>query len=173
MITRKTKSIGVVAILFFLGSAAAFSFAAYEIYQLGTSLEEEVNLVANNEALRRQATESNQLVEQTEAERNQLANFILTEDETINFLAEIERVAFERGVRLQTTSLNLVERSGTDFDSLEASFSFSGSDRQVREIVSMFETIPYENVITTMELSFNQGQVSGTLELILSIASYD
>lgn len=174
MITSTTKKVGVTSILVLVLGAGALSWSFYQVELRGAQLEEEVRLAANNEALKRRAFESAQIVEATVNDREELNSFVLTEDESIGFLAEIETAAQEQGISFKTNRLDLVSKEGETFSKLTATFGFAGEKAVVFRLIDLFESLPYESVVTELNYKENEeGQLGGSISIEMNIATYD
>ena len=173
MITRGTKSVGLFSILYFAGACVLLTVAILEVRRLGQELEEQVRLVANSEAIKQQAAESQQLLRETENERQDLNEHILTEDNMVNFLAEIEAVAKQQGVGLATKALDLKEIDDQNFDTLTASFGFAGEQEAAFRLIRIFENLPYESSVTRLTYGTQDGRIEGEISIDVSIVSYD
>ena len=173
MITRTTKTVGIFSVLYFAGACALVAFATMETGRLGEQLVSEVRLVANAKAIEEQAAQGKALIAETEGVREQLLEHVLTVDETINFLAEVESAAARQGVTLATQSLTEGTVENSNFDTLVASFSFAGERDAAFRLIRILENLPYES--TLMSLGYNEadGVIEGEVTLALSIAPYD
>ena len=155
--THKAKIILIFAVVYMLVSVAAFSLVTFEVDRVGGKLEERVTVVANRYAEEKKFSELNQLIEDTANDRDELGLYILSEKDTISFLAEVEKIGVEQGVVLETNSLNKIENKDK-VDELEVSFSVAGDESLVMRMLDILESLPYESRLTSMVL--NRGEVT-------------
>lgn len=108
-----------------------------------------------------------ELLEDTTADRTELASRFLTERDTVTFINQAEAEAARRGLQLETTNLSISEGQDDTFDTLLVGFSFSGSEQMVRQYVMLLETLPYHHHISDMQLVSQTGLANwrGTITL--------
>ena len=103
--TRKTSIIAICAAIYLLLAAGAAAWTLYEVVISGKTLQERVAAIAEKNAKVKAYTELSQLMKDTEDERAQLQQYVLSEDQTSRFLTEIEDLGRKLGVELSTLSL--------------------------------------------------------------------
>ncbi len=109
--------------------------------------------------------ELTRLVNETQADREELLSYVLTEDKTIDFLTSIEKAAVRNSVELTTESLRKVENKGR-FDTLQVSFTFSGDKQDVQTMLRMLETLPYHSTVTQLSLQLKDASASGRIQAL-------
>lgn len=176
MITKKTKTYGVLSLLFFVVVITAVIFSWQYVILRGDELVHEVKVVADSDAQEQVNREVSLLGASTQDERMALTTYLLTEEETITFLGTIEQTALEQGVVLATESLKVTK--GTDvFDTLVISFSVEGLKANVYNMLHLLETLPYHAYVTKTSFSntTTNGVVSvkGPIELTISLLRHD
>ncbi len=176
MITKKTKVVGVGALLF-LVTACIVLFAMWRYVGItGAELVDHSKEIANHQARQQTYNELEQLVNSTKADRDELSTYVLTEDKTIDFLATVEQIAIEQGITMTTNALEVVEQEGL-FDTLIISFAVEGDTKRVDAMVHIFETLPYHAFVSDILFSYDQKSLSpttkGTIELTVSLLQYD
>lgn len=176
MITKKTKVVGLVSVLFLVTTCVVLFGMWQYIQEKGSELVQQSKEIANYEAREQTYNELEQLIRSTKDERDGLFTYILTEDRTIDFLATIEQIAVEQGIELTTNALKVGEQDGL-FDTLVISFSVDGPKERVYAMLRIFETLPYHSFIS--DVSFRNSseagvlKVKGDVELTLSLLQYD
>lgn len=172
MITKKTKIFASFSVITFCIAGVILFLVFTYVYKQGEELILQAKEVADYTAREQSYRELSQLVENTKEERNELTNFILTKDNTINFLAMIEAVALEQDVELTTNALQVHEGDGV-FDSLVISFDVEGVKSHVYALLKILETLPYQAFVS--QVSFQSPvdsqteTIKGTIELTTSL----
>ena len=175
--TSKTKGVFIFSLLFFMGSFVMLGWVWYEVNEAAASLFEQAKVIADKSAREQKFKEFSVLVEETGVERDALMFHVLTGDQTISFLSDIERIAKQQGVELTTNSLTVSETGG-DFDALAITFSVSGREVVIDRMIRIFETLPYHGNITRLQLSRGEDEngfsiMAGTIKLTVSLSNYD
>ena len=152
---HKTKIVFILSLIYLAGAGAAFSFMTLEVDRVGSILEGRVLVIANRYAQEKKFVELNELVLATESERDFLTDYILSESDTISFLAEIERIGSEQGVALSTNSLKATENLNAP-NELEVIFSIVGSKDLVFRMLTILESLPYENEVSYLTLAVGE-----------------
>ncbi len=173
MVTTRAKKILGIAIMCGVSSVAGFAGALYYVSGQGVVLRERAQAVADH-AIQQQTYESlASLLETTKAEREELNHYILTEDETIDFLAEIEALAAAEQVLITTDALTVVEKKDTSFNTLKVNLSLVGSPVAVQTVLQILETLPYMsyvNMLTIDQSMQNDAGVTAKVELMVTLA---
>ncbi|MDC1205362.1 hypothetical protein N8083_00750 [Candidatus Pacebacteria bacterium] len=166
-------------LLFMGGSGFVLIWMWTSIDNFGVSLQERRQTIVNEEAFDNQYNNLVSIVEATEDERQLLEQFVLRDDsDTIALLSQIDEIALNQGVKLETQELRVIEQEGS-FDNLAASFEVSGREDAVIKIIKMFETLPYHGYVTTlsMQRSFDeitgQNNIKANVALLITIKKYD
>lgn len=176
MITHKSKIVGVLAVVLFMGTGSVLMYVWGYVQTKGVTLSEQSIEVANFNAREQKYRELEALIDATASEREELISYLLTEEKTIDFLSSIEEIASEQNVELTTDSLRVVEAAGL-FDSLQISFAVEGERGRVYALLGIFETLPYHGAVS--KIAFNNKEeagvatVTGTVELTVSLLKYD
>jgi hypothetical protein len=170
--TSKTFTILIIALIFALSSAGMLGFVLYKVHREGLELTQRVTLIADRDAKIQMYGELSRLVEETESERAELSSYVLTENETSSFLTEIERLGAETGNKLSTASLDVVEK-GSDYDELHIKFNVEGTEASVKEMLHVFEILPYHSKVDSVLLTKESNDsFRGVINLTVSILSY-
>lgn len=159
-----------IAALYVVVAIASVWWVSHSITKAGLTLQEYVQVIADELAQEQTYNELQKLVGDTEVERNQLADHVLTKSETISFLADIEELGKRRGVELVTNSLEEKQGAG-DFDYLQINFSVAGDQQLVEEMITVLETLPYHSNLQSLQLtnSNNDGTAQLGVTLLVSL----
>lgn len=164
--TKKTQVIACIALALLIISGTAFLYVSHEVTRIGAELTRQVQLMANQYAQEQMLAELTQLVEDTATDRGQLEQYLLSETDTITFLADIERIGVQQGVELKTNSLAVSEEDGTSI--LTAAFSITGPQSLVLRMLTILENLPYESKLTKLDLTHGPlSELNVTLTLTL------
>lgn len=164
----KTQIIFILSLVYLISAVAAFAYVDYKVDTLGKVLEDQVSVVANRFAQEKKYSELNELILQTKEERDVLEEFVLSESDTVTFLADIESIGAQQGVFLSTNSLQVIENKNSN-DVLQIKFLIEGSEEQLLHMLDIFEALPYDNEIES--ISLNKGEKT-TLNVTLNITLY-
>ncbi len=168
----KTKLIGIAALIYLLIAGGVLSWVLFEIYTSGKELDDRVAMIADKHATSQAYTELTKLLETTKSDREELATYFLTEAETSNFLTDIESFGPMQGVTLSTLSLTVEEKEGL-FDDLFIEFSFEGTEFAVKNMLAVFENLPYHSEVTSVNLTrSSDGLMEATLNLQVSLLKH-
>lgn len=176
MITQHTKNITIIATLFCVGTVSGLVFFLIHIHQAGAKLNELSAVIANSDAQRQQNIELQRLLKETSDERMQLESLLLTENETIVFLTEIENIARNYNVAVTTKSLQVVAEEKGGRDNLVIQFEIEGTDSSAKKFIRLLEELPYASQLTQLKITKTkdgENTFSGTIELSLSLLPYD
>ncbi len=156
MLHRTTKIVAIISGFVFLVSASvtALFFVMVEkekkVYEERTLALAQAN--SDQESLRTLMT----TLEETKVERESLVSRVLKDEEVINFLALLESLGSEQGVVLTTNSLK-VEPINETFETLLINLDVEGSRDSVLRMLRLFETLPYQVFIESVQLSRADG----------------
>lgn len=173
MITARAKKIVVVAAVCGIASVTGFAGALYYVSGQGVVLRERAQAVADH-AIQQQTYEAlASLLESTKTERDELNQYILTEDETIDFLAEIEGMAAAEGVLITTDALTVIEVKDTDFNTLKINLSLAGQPSAMLTVLQILETLPYMSYVNKLSLDTTpiaETGITAKVELMVTLA---
>lgn len=111
-----------------------------------------------------------QALADTKAERESLTARILPED-VISFLAFIEDLGREQGVKLVTSSLT-VKPIDAVFENLVLSIEVRGTYTDVIRVVSLFEYLPYQSSLNTLRISRENGENNWRATFMVEITKF-
>lgn len=166
--THKTKIIFILSIIYLAGALAAFVIVNITVDQMGEKLKSNVKVIADRFAQEKKYDELNELIVSTTQERENLTKYVLSEDDAVTFLADIERVGAEQGVEFETNSLQVVEHPNAK-DYLEVKFSMTGSEVLVMRMLNILESLPYDSELAYLNLirTDEETKLSVTLNVTL------
>lgn len=143
--SSQTKTFGAVAACVGCGLLALSIGMVYAVHAKMRMLAEKEQTRAERIAIERESDSLSALIEETAQDRTMLAEAVLTEDTVVAFLAELEEAAREQGLSVQTRSLAVAPLEGsTTFEYLTLEVEVQGSYTEVRNILELYETLPYQ-----------------------------
>lgn len=165
----------IIAIILLLITSIGFGLLVQQTYSQGEKLEEQVATLQTQRAQEESFFRLQRIAEETQEERLQLESyFLLKESDSIDFLNNIESIAPQAGVVLQTSSLDTVVDSSDNSQWIEVDFSFSGSRSRVREFVEVLEELPYVSRMMSLNVTMqNQGQWQAEVTMRVRVLAYD
>ena len=129
--TRKTLIIAILATTYLLVAVAGVAWMLYEVSASGSALKERVAAIADKNAKVKAYTELSQLMEDTQGERTELQQYVLTESQTSRFLTDVE--AFGKKLRVdRQLLLSDIERIEPAHRRLEVFFTHGSSVSEER-----------------------------------------
>ncbi len=100
--------------------------------------------------------------------RGELADYFLSERDTISFIAEVEALAGAQSVAIETTTLDIV-RPADAAPELKTGFRVEGTRQSVLAFVQALETMPYHSRIPSVQFT-QDGNVSGAqVEVLVTL----
>jgi hypothetical protein len=152
--TKETKVLGIVAITIFLLALGALGAMIYFVYQKDAAYEAGLAARDVRTATEKDAQALGRLAAETAADRTELAQYVLTEDSVVGFLALIDRLASAGDVTWETRSLAVEPIAGSDrFEQLTLEVGVTGSFAAVTRMLSLFESLPYQAEIRSVKIS--------------------
>lgn len=169
--SKKTKLMLYISILY---SFILVAFLAYGIYQVkvqGDVLDANRLLIAEQNSKELTYRNLIQVTESTQEDRAALEQFFITEKDTISFISNIEQLASEMGIALETSQLSVNPKTDKSAAQLYAGFKFSGQENAVKQLVLLFENIPYHKTIPELVLTHNpeDDTLKGSILLYITI----
>lgn len=166
---------GVIALVLFCVAGGAFGAMVYWVFEKGDQLTEQIDTL---QAQRSQESSRYRLLRQVDAtisDRAQIASyFLFKESESIDFLNQVESLAPQVGVALETDGLELVEEKGDQHQWIKVSFSFSGSYDSVERFIKILETMPYVLELTSVNLQvLSSTEWQGEVTMRVRVLTYD
>lgn len=167
----KTKKILFGAILFTVFSVSLCAFLVYQIKNKGMLLEEQVRILAENNSKEKVYLDVKRTIQETEMERSYInSRFFKDENDSINFLNEIENLAPQLGLEFKTKSLETILDENKKPQSLKMSFTYIGKESTVRDFTKMLENLQYHSYLENLSLKkSNDSNWEGNATLYISI----
>ena len=151
MMTKRTRNILILSLVFFFGSVCLCAGLWYVITSEGKELSSQAAALAEFRAEEQAVGALARLVDDTVTERTELQGYILHKDNVPAFITELEGFAAEQGVTLRTSSLREEEAEG--FSELVISLEVEGSRKALVHLYQMFETLPYHSYVSSVSMS--------------------
>jgi len=155
MLTKRAKSIGIIAIVTTVTSITIVAGGLFWVLQQGSALVDRAQVIADHESRKSTYQSLQDLLARTETERAALLDYTLTETDTIDFLATIESMARTHGVLLVTDTLNVAdEKDSTTYQTLHASFTITGEVDAVNTVLKVLEELPYMSRVDGVNIQY-------------------
>lgn len=149
----RTKTNLIIAIVSFVVTAAAVFFVIVYVTGQGTVLQEQIKALEEQSTQEASLLRLKRIAEESTDDRALVGSFFLQqESDSIDFLNQIETLAPQVGVSLQTRGLDQINDKTTKTDWVEVSFTFSGSRASVQRFIEILETVSYISRVTNIEL---------------------
>lgn len=159
---KKTTKILALAGLSVILGIGALVYAGFVLEGLGAELTANMQLFADNAAREQEYRELQRTLANTEEERSALRSLVLHgNDDTVNFLSEIDELAAALGVTLITEELKVRSPEGAPFDQLDVTFAIEGPRAQTARLIELFESLPYHSYIRTLSVEYAQDETTG------------
>lgn len=144
----------IIASLLLLVTGAAFGLIVYKTNMLEVALREQLTALKIDSERESTLYRLQKISDDSKSDREQLGSYFLPQaSDSITFLNYIETLAPRHGVTLKTESLEEASDKKTKQAWIQASFTFSGSERDVEEFVKILETVPYLSYVTELSLA--------------------
>ncbi len=170
----------VLALIFVVAVAAAYYSIDQMIVSKGDALATQSETIVNQRAFETQYQQLQSVVADTEAERVLLDSFILQDDaDTIAFLTDIDEIAVRNNLMLETKRLSVEEMADSDFNVLKLEYEIEGFEKQVMNMIKVFETLPHHGYISKVTIDRKGAgrtpgvEISAKISLELTIKDYD
>ena len=157
MITKRTRFIFLLALATVLGSAVLFTFLIFNINNRDSELVEKQIEAKRAEVLTNELSALVRLVEETQGEREELNEYILTDDQVIDFLALLEATANQQGLNHSIDSLSVAPVNDT-FEELSVRMTARGDQGTVEHVLKVLETLPYQSFVSETTLTRNEDE---------------
>lgn len=150
--TKTTLRNLIISLVTFTLVGGGVAFAFYGVLKGSQTLEQQITAVASQNQQEQAMLRLQRIAQNSEVERAELASyFLLRESDSINFLSEIESLAPNMRLSLETTDLQQVNEDNKDW--VQAAFSVSGSRSDVQKFVNTLENIPYVSRLKSVRMS--------------------
>ncbi len=169
MMGRNAKISLIISLAFMLTSLTALTWVILKVDQEGDNIHAQVKVIADSLAQEKEYRDLENLVVSSAVKREQIAQFVLTEDKTIDFLSQVETIGEEQGVNLQTTSLEVKPGEGM-FDSLLVSFSLKGEEDRLYKMIKILEELPYHGELRELDFTRKGRDGNSTVRVQLAVS---
>jgi hypothetical protein len=167
-----TKKYGFISLLILLISLSLFVLMIYQVEAQSKKLSEQVKIIVEQQSRETSFQQLQRQYTETAEEREILQSlFLEREGDNVDFLtqlSQIESLAQQVGVSLVTKRLELVDDKPNKTSNLRADFSFSGTEKQTHQFISVLENLPYLlkiNEIKMMTKNSNEWEVDLVVEV--------
>jgi hypothetical protein len=168
--TKQTTTTTILAACYCVVFAGVLAYAVTNVRAAGVTYMNLTTTLAEQQAKQQAARTINQLVSATEADRTTLATFLVTEEDTIAVITEIESLAAATGVAFKMQNLAITSKTDTTPAALESSFEVVGSRSAVERFVKALEVLPYHAELPSMNLSRDGEVWRGTIALVVTLS---
>jgi hypothetical protein len=170
---KTTTGVAIVSLLFAIAGFAACGYMVYVTARMGSEITSRAQTIADNNEKIQSLKSMKEVYERSSEEREELSGFALTEDEAGDFLTEIERLGKEQGVSITTGALKVEKKKDTP-DQLAVEFVIEGSEAQVRNVMSLLETLPYPSLLASATLAVEPDKkAKSTVKVLITLVKYD
>ncbi len=144
----------VIAIILIISSAVGFIFMITRVIAQGAELNEQLTSLAEERAQEVNYLHLQRLAEESAGDRTQLQSYFFDkDDDSITLLNNIEALAEQSDITLETKDLKSVTDPVDKSVWAEMTFSYAGKKDQVRDFLRVLETLPYVLRITQVEMT--------------------
>jgi len=147
MITKRAKQIGMIAGLYCAVGLVVLVGTVYVTEQNKKKYADIRTQNAEAEATKQLATTIEQTLTLSESDRAFLDTFFISERETIDFITQVEVLADQIGVGLETTQLAVSPPKDDAPSVLQIGFTAKGTYVAVAQFLAALETLPYHRTI--------------------------
>jgi hypothetical protein len=131
--------------LFFFGAIGLFVGGWYGVQMQQNKLYETRTTISRLEAEKRDLESLTKLAAETEGARNTLKTRIVANSDVIGFLAKLESLARRHNAEPTTQSIETAPDADPDrFELLRISLNLKGSEKDVQEVITHIEAMPYQ-----------------------------
>lgn len=152
MITTKAKKISIIAILYTLISGLILLVGWYITEQNKDEFAELKTKYAEAESARQLSITLEQILKLSQADRDTLQTFFIAERDTIHFITEVENIASELNINLETTQLAVDSATDKQPSKLKIGFVIDGDYTSVVAMLFALETMPYHLLVQTVTI---------------------
>lgn len=151
-------------------SAGAAGYALYQQDSQGRQLRSAMEGLESWVHLNRARVNLDSEANANASDRERLRALVLDDqNDTITFLAHIDQLGQEVGVRVGTHDLKSDRTSEAGFDEIVTTLSLGGRTEAVERMVALLEVLPYRSRIERLTLTRGGGEAEATVVLRVSI----
>jgi hypothetical protein len=170
-----TIKITAISVVLFLVAAGGFTFMCMQTQQQGEELVAQLATLSEQRSQEESYFRLRRVAEESTVQREQLSRYFFSgESESIDFLNMVEKIAPSAGVKLETTSLNLVDDADDGKQWIEIGFLFEGSRSRVQNFLIVLEELPYVSEITKVDMqATDQTKWQSRVTMRVRVLNYD
>jgi len=168
MITKRTQRFAIIAVIVLLLGGGLVGGMYYLIVDAERSFTAAHEQLEEAEHQIRAANNLEDLVTNTDQERSELREYVLAEEDVIDFLTRVENTGARLGTELTTRSLDVVGREGP-FEELAVTVDIVGSEEAVWTALEALETLPYQSRLEAVEMRRTSGPAGVGWESVIEI----
>jgi len=172
----KTIRYAVLSLIFFGASLTVALLTYFYVDTQGKELESQMEIVSKNRQLKERYDSLALMVDASRAEYDELASYLLTENNTINFLSEVETLAGTMGLELTTDALKVDPLPNPKYQGITLQLRVVGGHDDVITFLQILETLPYYSRIEALEFareSRSGGNWTAAITLLVGLHLYD
>lgn len=164
MKVNRTSKLSIIAVVCFVLTAGAVTYAWFLITAEGTELATNMQTVRDRELLDRERVALQKTLDDTSEKRELLNQYIIIGDAGIvTLLSTIDELVAGLGLILETKQLEVKENEDSFFDTLVVSFRVEGDSRSAMKFLQLLEFLPYRGEIISFEGQRNLDTSTGVL----------
>ncbi len=173
MKSKTAQNLLITTILMLITAGAAASLLWF-ISKNSKLLSEQINVLTEQTQQESSLLRLQRLAVDTSEERERLtSHFLLRESDSISFLSDIESLAPQVGIYLETKGLKQFSDK-EKLNWIEANFDISGSREDVERFVQMLELLPYVSRLTSVDMNAMAEQSwQAAITIQVQLLSYD
>lgn len=167
--SKSTLKYLIVSGLFAVGAIGVFGFVVYSVGVQGDKLSKQISDLQIQQAQEDSYFKLKKITEESKEDRVDLkSHFLLSEGDSIDFLNQIESLAPEVGVTINTEGLVIVTEKSDESKWIQVSFSLAGSRSRTQSFIELLEGLPYVSRVTEVKfesLSSTQWRADVTMRV--------
>lgn len=166
----KTMRIGIAALALALAALGAVAGMLYALHVNGAALRATTQVFADRAAHEQTYSALSDALGETESARARVRSYVLHgEADTVTFLSEIDSLAGDVGVALNTTKLEVVPIEQSEYHALRITFEIEGGEEPVVRLISLLEALPYQSHVAQATLTRMPDGARAASTVLLSV----
>jgi hypothetical protein len=147
----------IVIVCITIALAAGLFVLLLDLQSRAVALESALQTIANQAAVERTHTILSEVLENTAAERAEVAKyFVYGQEGSVDLLNQIEVLAATHGVELSNPRLTTVESAALNETVLQISYTVSGPQPAVETLLSQLEVLPVASYLDTVAYTIDR-----------------
>lgn len=170
--TKATQTVGILSLIFTLGSLGVLGGMYYFIMDAEKNLDEVVHARAERIAETRQTESLEILINETQREREEIATRILEKNNVVSIVSLIERLAREHGLEVVTKDITTGSAGeGSAFEIISLQVEGEGDFDSVVDTLSVYDTLPFQSVVSDVSLTRGGDAWTGLFTIRITVYS--